>query len=141
MSRRGPSYCRCDAHSCHQAIERAIAARDHTKTGDAPDVSLGCDVEREVAAQHEEVGIHLHADAERAGLPDPSAALSVARARSEAHLDLHLAPHALGNAEDLMVRQQEAVLVLLGGNRHEIGDDKGTSVGFEPRLQDFVSSI
>ncbi len=81
-------------------------------------------IERHVAPQHQQVRAHLHSHTEQSGVPDAPAPASIVRARDEAHLDLDLTPHTLDDPKDLVVGQQQVPLVLLRGDRHQVGEDE-----------------
>jgi hypothetical protein len=62
-------------------------------------------------------------------------AAAVAGTRHEALLELDLARLTARDAQDLVIGRERAPLVLLGGDRHEVGDDQAARRRGEGRLE------
>ena len=93
------------------------------------------DHERQVGAEPEQPFRGLQPDAEPPGRAEPARREPVAGARVVHQLELDLAALAPDQAEDLPLRQQEAMLLVLVGDRHEIGQHHAAARGLEAGLE------
>jgi hypothetical protein len=68
-------------------------------------------------------------DSEGWGGPQPDRSTAVVRSRLEANLDFRFPIDALDDAEDLMFGNEHPFLLLLGENRHQVGEAHLAVVG------------